>query len=332
MRLAFIGFRHAHIMSLHDAAARDPRIEIVAACEEDPQAASDLRQQGRVNLTHDDCRRMLDEVECDAVGIGDYYDRRGRLIVEVLSRGRHVISDKPVCTSEAELAEITSLCRQYQLRLGCLLDLRSFAPFRTARRLIHEDAIGAVHTISFSAQHPLLYGRRPGWYFEPGKHGGTINDIAIHAFDAIPWMTRRALAGVIAARAWNARLPQHPQFQDAAQFMMMLDNDGGVLGDVSYLAPDGCGYAAPQYWRMTLHGEEGVLECGMSSVQLARHEDKAVRMMELDPAVDNAALEAFMLELAGEQASPSTHEVLRASGIALAVQRCADQGLRDVAL
>ena len=31
----------------------------------------------------------------------------------------------------------------------------------------------------------MLWGTRPEWYFEEDKHGGTINDIAIHARETI---------------------------------------------------------------------------------------------------------------------------------------------------
>ena len=37
--------------------------------------------------------------------------------------------------------------------------------------------------------------------------------------------------------------------------MLKLDNKGGVLADVSYLAPDSCGYSVPQYWRFTVRCE-----------------------------------------------------------------------------
>ena len=85
-----------------------------------------------------------------------------------------------------------------------LLDLRDSGAFITARWLIREGTVGDVHTVHITAQHPLLLDRRPKWYFEPGKQGGTLNDIGIHATDLIPWMTGRALAEIVAARAWNA--------------------------------------------------------------------------------------------------------------------------------
>ena len=37
--------------------------------------------------------------------------------------------------------------------------------------------------------------------------------------------------------------------------MLKLSNDVGVIGDVSYLSPDSCGYEVPQDWRITVHGE-----------------------------------------------------------------------------
>jgi predicted dehydrogenase len=148
--------------------------------------------------------------------------------------------------------------------------------------------------------------------------------------DALPWITGRRFARTTAARAWNARAPQYPHFKDAAQFMLELDNGGGVLGDVSYLAPDGCGYSAPQYWRLTCHGTGGVAEiCGDARLLLlATHSDKAFREIPLDPPRPDAATLDFLHELAGERGtedSPlTTAVVIDASRQALLVQQAAD--------
>lgn len=336
MRLAFIGFRHGHAMSLYTAAAAHPDIQIVAACEEDPATADGLRQGGKVQITHTNYLDMLDRVPCDAVGVGDYFEKRGRLILQALRRGKHVIADKPLCTRRSELDEITRIAREERLCVGCLLDLRGSGAYRTVRRLIAENAIGQVHTVTFLAQHPLIYASRPAWYWTPDQHGGTINDIAIHAIDIIPWVTGRKITAVSAARAWNARLPQHPHFQDAAQLMLKLDNGGGVMGDVSYLAPDACGYSIPQYWRMTFHGSAGLLECSLDKfpVLLARNTDKEPQILPPDPPVPNAALNSFLREIQGATAdiAPTTQEVLAASRITLIAQEAADTNQHDVFL
>lgn len=334
MRLALIGFRHGHAMQLHNVAVKHAGIKVVGACEEDAATAAALRQGKKVALTHDNYRRMLDEVECDAVGVGDYFAKRGQVILEALRRGKHVICDKPLCTRQDELEEIARISKEKGLRVGCLLDLRGSGAIRTARRLIAEGAIGTIHTVNFTAQHPLRYGLREAWYFEPGLQGGTINDIAIHAVDIIPWVTGRKIVEVTAARAWNARLPQHGHFQDGAQLMLRLDNNGGVLGDVSYLAPDACGYSVPQYWRMMFHGSEGVLECRPDdrSVMLADATDEAARSVDAEPGVPHAAIESFLREVSGAagEIAPSSAEVLQASRVALAIQAAADRNVQRV--
>ncbi len=329
MRLAFIGFRHGHVMGLYRGAIAHAGVDVVAACEEDPQAAAALRAGGTVQLTHERMDDVLANVECDAIAIGDYFARRGEIAIAALEAGKHVIADKPICTRMDALEQIERLAAAKRRAVGCLLDLRDTGVFPTMRRMIREGSIGEVHTVLFTAQHPLMLGTRPAWYFEPGKHGGTINDFAIHATDLIPWLTGRAIAGVVASRAWNARLPQHPHFQDAGQVMLRLDNGGSAFGDVSYLSPDDLGYTPPQYWRVTCHGAEGFVEAGYNSktVSLAGRGDKTVCEIPLDPAKPDGCLEAFMNEIAGriEPGALTTADVLRASRIALLAQQAADR-------
>ena len=336
MKLAFAGFRHDHILTLYKTAAACPGVQIVAASEEDPPSRRRLAAGGLVRVTHESHRQMLDSVDCDAVAVGDCFGRRGAILIAAMERGRHILSDKPICTRLEDLSRIAELARAKGLRVGCQLDLRSIGPLRTMRRLIREGAIGEVHTVNFTGQHPLLLGRRPEWYFQEGMHGGTINDIAIHGIDAVGWLTGRRIVAVVAARAWNARLPQFPRFQDGGQLMLRLDNGGGVLGDVSYLAPDGCGYSAPQYWRITCHGDGGVVETSISSdaVLLAAKDDTEFRRIGAEPEKPNAYFHAFLDEVAGRPGplEVTTEEVMESSRIALVTQLAADEGKFNVML
>jgi len=337
LRFAFAGFRHGHIFSLLEKVRREPECELVAACEHDPATREQLAASGKVAITHDSLEGMLAEVPCDVVAIGDYYGARGSLAIQALTAGKHVILDKPVCTSLDELDRIESLAANKGLAVGCQLDLRVSPTLQTLRRVIHGGEIGDVLTVSFSGQHPLLYGTRPEWYFLPGCHGGTINDIAIHAFDAIPWLTGRDIAEVVAARVWNGKTPQVPTFQDCAQFMLRLDNGGGVLGDVSYLAPNRCGYAVRQYWRFTVHGTKGMAEIrnGDPNVMVATDEDAQPR--ELPATADANARDYFrdfLACVAGREgeADLTTRCVFGAARLALTAQRTADLNLTNVRL
>lgn len=331
IRFAFAGFRHGHIFDLLEAVRTDESLQIVAACEEDAATRAELSGGGTVSITYDNFDRMLEEVACDVVAIGDYYGRRGSLAIRALRAGKHVISDKPICTRLDELEQIEAICRQKNLAFGCQLDLRNSAALRAARQAVLEGQIGPVHTICVTGQHPLLWGQRPAWYFQPGGQGGTINDIFIHGADAVEWITGRRIVEVVASHAWNARLTQVPFFQDGAQLMLRLDNGGGVLSDVSYLAPEKCGYSSPQYWRFTLHGSDGFIEfdCRNPSIVIATGTDKSPRTIPAREGATRAYFADFLAQVRGQgkDVSLSTAQVLRASRIALRAQQSADEAL-----
>jgi len=336
IRLAFAGFRHAHITEAYALARRRDDVEVVAAAEEHPPTRETLRAGGQVKITHESYEDMFRQVEFDALAVGDYYGRRGEVIIRALEAGKHVIVDKPLCTSLAELERIAELSARKGLSVGCQLTMRDDPNLRALGQALAGGIIGEVHTICFSGQHPLMRGSRPEWYFQPGKHGGTINDIAIHALDIIPPLTGRRIVSVVAARVWNARVSDPAWFQDGAQLMLRLDNDGGVLGDVSYLAPDRSGYKVPQYWRWTLHGEGGVAETAATAKGVTVYTSQARRAKHIPPAParEGGYLESFLAEIRGrrERLTLTTQEVLASTRLALLVQRAAEENLRDFAL
>ena len=144
--------------------------------------------------------------------------------------------------------------------------------------------------------------------------------------------------GGVPERTWNMyQLPQFPDFQDAAQMMLKLDNGGGVLGDVSYLTPDGIAYQAPQYWRVTCHGDEGVIETDYNAkfVELTHRDDKTIRQIPVESGDSTGCLDAFLDEIEGERSRPdalTTRDVIDATRRTLQIQQAADQGKTNVAL
>ncbi len=334
LRLAFAGFRHGHILEAYELARRHGDVEIVAACEEHAPTAEQLAAAGRVGLTHESYDEMFAQADFDALAVGDYYGRRGEILIRALAAGKHVISDKPICTRLGELDRIAELSAAGNLSVGCQLTMRGDGNLLALGRAVADGRIGQVRTVCFSGQHPLLRGERPEWYFEPGKHGGTINDIAIHAVDTIGWLTGRRIVSIVAARAWNARVADPDWFQDGAQLMLRLDNDGGVIGDVSYLAPDACGYKVPQYWRFTLHGDGGVAETASAAkgVSVYRQDSRSAEHVPPARPRPEGYFDSFLNEIRGrgEGVTLSTQEVLRSSRLALLAQHAADENLRDV--
>lgn len=327
-QFAFVGFRHPHIMDMYRRCLVHDEIEVSAGCEPDGATAAALTEGGEVEITHRDVDQLLEEVPCDVVAIGDCYGLRAERILAALRANKHVICDKPLSISLADLEQIRAVASERGRKVGCMLDMRDHPVFLGIRAALREGEVGEVHAINFEGQHPLLYGRRPDWYFEPGMHGGVFNDIAVHALDILPWMTGLQLRAITAARGWNATLPQHPHFEQCGQLMLELENGAGVLGDISYLTPDSFAYAYPNYWRFTVWGSGGVLEgrLNANSLTIFRDGNAEAETIELPAGMPGAYLDSFLAEIEGRERGLHLHteEVYRASRAALLLQQVAD--------
>lgn len=324
-RIAIAGFRHAHIFDLYQRVIDRPDVELAATCEEDYGASLMPAKGLRPEFTSID--RLLAEADCDIVALGDAYGKRGRQAIAALKAGKHVIADKPLCTSLAELEKIEGLARENNLHVGLMLDLRDHANWIALRDVVKSGRIGEIQTVSFAGQHPLLRSTRPSWYFEPGQHGGTLNDIAIHAVDFIPWLTGLSIDKIVAARTWNAKAADTPHFRDCGQVMLRLSNGGGALGDVSYLAPETCGYTIPNYWRVTLHGTRGLAETSYNApgVSVAADPSQELEILLRAPGRPGGYLDDFLSCVRGESPSGGldTAACLTASRLALELETAA---------
>jgi predicted dehydrogenase len=327
MKFAFAGFRHPHIFDMVQRCRDRDDVEIVACCEEHAETRVELAARDDLEITHESFAAMMEEVDCDVVAVGDAYGLRAGRILEALDRGCHVISDKPICISLDELDRIEALAKEKGRIVGCMLDLRDVPIFLGLRELIQKGEIGDVQAISFDGQHPLNYGKRPMWYFEPGMHGGVINDIAVHALDFIPWATGQEIKDLVAARGWNGTAPQEPDFQQCGQGMFTLANGAGVIFDVSYLTPDSIGYTMPIYWRFTIWGADGVLEAGYNTPQITIFKNGEDNPRTIDPpaAKPGAYLDSFLSEInGGTDLHLSSADVLKAARVSLHLQEMAN--------
>tara|TARA_Y100000588_G_scaffold156177_1_gene170198 strand:+ start:11476 stop:12498 length:1023 start_codon:yes stop_codon:yes gene_type:complete len=333
LKFCFAGFGHVHIYSLLEHVQTRQDLEFVGACEGDPELAVKAGDRG-VEVSYKNLEDALNDVEVDVVAIGAPFGLRGRLALEALAAGKHVISDKPLCTSLEELREIEQLSRSNDLRLGCMLTMRDNPEMQSLRTYLKEGLIGEVHAIQFGGQHPLNAATRPQWYFEPGMHGGTINDIFVHAADAIPWMTGLDWVSCLSARCWNASCLDVPHFEDGAQMMLKMNNGCGVLGDVSYLMPSTGAYTLPYYWRMTMFGQEGVVEVTEGNRSLTVTREGEIVPLQSVESDERGYLDGFVNDVRGESAEDdlTTEGVIRAMDVALTIQQAADYGRHGVSL
>lgn len=324
MKILFYGFRHNHIRALYKKAAASADFEIVGCVE--PNAAARASAAEALGITFSDrsYADWLTDPALDAVAIGLAYGQRGEAVIRALKAGKHVISDKPLCTSLQELADIRAASEQSGGKIGCMLDLRDMPQTARAKEILDSGRLGRVRNISFGGQHCIDYAHRPAWYFEEGMHGGTVNDLAIHGIDLIRLLTGMELTHIDAARVWNAYATRHPDFKDCATFMARLENGAGVLADVSYSAPSQV-FSLPTYWEFRIWCDRGLLTLSLNDPAVTVFEEGVTepqRYGGLAPICDY--LGDFAAEIAGDTRT-LTENTLRSTETALKLQYAADQ-------
>lgn len=336
MNLAFVGFKHRHTGAIYQEAMADPNITVLGAWE-DTEEGRALADGLGLTFNYPTLESVLNDPRVDAVCLGGSFGERGGEAIAALRAGKHVYADKPVCTSLAEIDEIEALASAKHLKVGCYLTLRFSQGIRNLREMIADGTLGEIGCINMTAQHPLQYGSRPMWYFAPGQHGGTINDIAIHGVDLVRFITGIGIKNVTAARTWNHFATEEPDFRDCGQFMAELDNGAGFMADVSYAAPASCGFSLETYWRMTFWGTRGVAEYKMKGagtagidadsavlLQVALQGSKGFTPMELK-SYNVTGLGEFVREINGEtDLLINTEDVIRSSREVLTIQAAAD--------
>ncbi|MBQ2841252.1 MAG: Gfo/Idh/MocA family oxidoreductase [Oscillospiraceae bacterium] len=330
MNIAFWGYRHGHTGAIYKEAKMNAKINIVGAFEAAEEGRK-LAESVGVEFNYSSAEELLADERVDIVNIGGYYTERGAQAIAALRAGKHVFCDKPLCTSLQELDEIEALAKEKNLFVGCDFTMRFENGMRTVREMIMRGDIGEIGAINLTGQHALMYGSRPMWYFEEGKHGGTINDIAIHAVDLVRFISGLGVKKATAARTWNHFATEVPHFHDCGQFMAELDNGAGFTGDVSYAAPASCGPKLETYWRFTVWGTKGVIEYKYKGGPKTENDDERRVFVALEGSdgfvavpkskYETSGLSEFIKEVGGEKnLLSSTVETFKSTRDTLRIQ------------
>ena len=336
MNMVFVGFKHRHTGAIYREAMENPDINVLGGWE-DTESGKKLAEGLGIEFNYPSFEAVLNDKTVDVICLGGAFGERGQQAIAALRAGKNVYSDKPLCTSLEELDGIERLSKENNLKVGCYLTMRFHSGIRNVREMIEEGTLGEIGAINITGQHPLQYGVRPSWYYEKGMHGGTINDIGIHAVDVVRFVTGQNIKRIVAARTWNHFATQEAEFKDCAQFMTELTNGAGVTADVSYAAPASCGFNLETYWRMTFWGTRGVAEYKLKGAEKARidSDDGALLFVAYEGSsgfvsvekkkYETTALGEFVKEINGEKnLLIDTGGVIATAREALMVQKSAE--------
>lgn len=203
-----------------------------------------------------DYQRMLDEVRPNVVAIFAPYAHNGRVAIEAVRRGCHVISEKPLAGTLSELQQLRAARDKAGVRVSAILPMRQLAAFQAARKAVADGLIG--EPVLISAQKSYQWGEKRPWFYRTAKdYGGSIPWVAIHAVDYIRYVTGLEFAEVTARQA-NKVHRNYPACADCGGLLFVMRNGGQATITFDFLRPA----KAPTHGddRLRVAGSEGVVE------------------------------------------------------------------------
>lgn len=134
------GKNHVQIYQAH------PFAEVVAIADPVAGKAAALAGELGVPAAFTDVESMLDGCDCDAVAVVTPDFAHADATIAAVERGRHVLIEKPIATTRADLERMTAVLRGSDVRVMVDLHNRWNPPYHEAWRSVRAGVIGEVQS------------------------------------------------------------------------------------------------------------------------------------------------------------------------------------------
>jgi len=197
--LGFMGQTHLGAYRRADEAGFGNRL--VAVCDADPErragkaaaggnidtrAAEDLFDPSQVK-GYEDPTELLADPAVQLVSICTPTDSHVDLAIAALEAGKHVLVEKPVALTAAEVRRLAEADARTEPLCMPAMCMRFWPAWRWLAERVREGTYGAVRSAAFQR-----LGTRPGWgggfYEDDSRAGGALVDLHIHDADYIRWV------------------------------------------------------------------------------------------------------------------------------------------------
>lgn len=325
LRAAVIGARHPHIGEFFKAARETDGVRLVGLAEDDPRLAQQYREKWEVPV-YATGAELIERERPDVVGVAVVGDHKADAIVDCLGRGIHVLVDKPLVTTFADLERARDAATSSSARLSLMLTCRFDPGWRAIHSLIEQGELGRIVHAFALAPHRLRPAGRGPWMLDDTQNGGILVDIAIHSADLLRWYVGEDPTRVVAAHG-NLRFRELANFTDHGH--ALLSFPGGAVGQIAvdWLTPE----AAPYHgdYRNFVTGTRGYVELRAADrppTLLVVTEERPLRQLELPAAGPNVCEDFLQAIRDDREPGLSLDDVLRSSALSLYLRESAATG------
>ena len=149
----------------------------------------------------------------------------------VLSSGKHLLLEKPMCLSMKECNDVLRLAQEKNLRISVNHEFRLSSLWGKVKDLVDEGLVGKpLYVLVELSRNPYRLGS-DGWRFDINRVGDWILEEPIHFFDLARWYLSSVGEPESVYAAASSRQPDHPELQDNCSAIMKFT--GGAYAVVS---------------------------------------------------------------------------------------------------
>ena len=156
LRVAVLGAGRWANMAHIPGWLRDPRVQLIALCDVEPQLAKDMAANFNIHESTDDWQSLISRPDIDVIDIVTPSDTHHELASAAIHAGKHVLCEKPVAQDFRETLRLSALADskgpQNQARLHLPIH-----PRRPVRQVPHRRRIRrkALHLQRIRAELPV---------------------------------------------------------------------------------------------------------------------------------------------------------------------------------
>jgi predicted dehydrogenase len=226
--------------------------EIVAVMDVDAARAEQVARQFGVPFHCTEERRLLEQ-DLDVVYIATPQNVHCRQVVQAAAAGKHILCEKPMAVSLAEVDEMEQACRRAGAKFMLGFCMHNNVYNQKARELVQSGAIGKV--VMGRAQLTCWYPPIPNAWRQDASisHGGSLIDMGTHCLDLLEWIIG---AEIVEVTGFQDTLVQQyrTKIEDTSTMLVRLGNGAHGIVDNYFNLPD----AAAQN-TLELHGTKGTI-------------------------------------------------------------------------
>jgi len=178
-----------------------------------------------------DYRRLVARSDLDVVDVVLPSHLHHEVAAAVLSSGKHLFLEKPMCLSIEDCDDLIRLAEQHDRRLAVNHEFRLSSLWGKVKEMVADGFVGEPQYVLVElSRNPYRLGS-DGWRFDIHRVGNWVLEEPIHFFDLARWYLHPVGRPETIYAAANFRQPGHPELQD--NFSTIVRFTGGAYAVVS---------------------------------------------------------------------------------------------------